>query len=62
MAGRPVSATHEAAASVRVTPPCYAMGQAAGLAAALSVQRNVTPALLDTDLLRSKLAAQGAIV
>lgn len=62
VAGRPVSATHEAAASVRVTPPCYAMGQAAGLAAALAVQRNVTPALLDTDVLRSALAAQGAIV
>jgi hypothetical protein len=43
-------------------PPCYAMGQAAGLAAALCAQRNVPPAALDTDLLRHALAAQGAIV
>ena len=62
VAGRPVSATHEAAASVRVIPPCYAMGQAAGLAAALAAKRNVPPAELDTDLLRRELAAQGAIV
>ena len=62
VAGRPVSATHEAAASVRVIPPCYAMGQAAGLAAALAARGNVGPAALDTDLLRRELAAQGAIV
>jgi len=62
VAGRPVSATHEGAGSVRVMPPCYAMGQAAGLAAAMSARGNVPPAELDTDLLRRALAAQGAIV
>ncbi len=62
VAGRPVSATHEAAASVRIIPPCYAMGQAAGLAAALAARGNVAPVDLDTDLLRRELAAQGAIV
>ncbi|MBM3525129.1 MAG: FAD-dependent oxidoreductase [Alphaproteobacteria bacterium] len=62
VAGRPVSATHEAAASVRVIPPCYAMGQAAGLAAALAARGNVAPADLDTDVLRRELMAQGAIV
>jgi len=62
VAGRPVSATHEAAASVRIIPPCYAMGQAAGLAAALAARGNVAPMDLDIDLLRRELAAQSAIV
>ncbi len=62
VAGRPISATHEAAASARVIPPCYATGQAAGLAAALSVQQDHLVASLDARLLRERLREQGAIV
>lgn len=62
VAGRPISATHDAAASVRVIPPCYATGQAAGLAAALCARGNTAPAALDPDQLRRALADQGAIV
>lgn len=62
VAGRPISADHEGAASARVIPPCYATGQAAGTAAALSIKQGVTPRELDTELLRSTLRKQGAIV
>lgn len=38
VAGRPLSATSDAAGAVRVMPPCMAMGQAAGIAAALCIK------------------------
>jgi hypothetical protein len=62
VAGRPISADHEGAASARVIPPCYATGEAAGTAAALSIKQNVAPRELDVELLRSTLRNQGAIV
>jgi hypothetical protein len=62
VAGRCISATHEGHASTRLTPTCFAMGQAAGLAAALCDARNVRPRDLDFAQLRSTLREQGAIV
>ncbi len=62
VAGRPISATHEAAASVRVIPPCYATGQAAGLAAAMAVASDIAANEIDTDALRKNLGEAGAIV
>jgi hypothetical protein len=62
VAGRPISATHEAAASLRVIPPCYATGQAAGTAAAQSVKTLRQLAHIDTTALREILKKQGAIV
>lgn len=53
--GRCVSATHEAAASVRVTPTVMAMGEAAGIAAAMAAKQGL--ALMDIDI----AALQGAI-
>lgn len=43
VAGRPVSADHVASSSLRVQAPCWAMGQAAGTAAALAVKHGVGP-------------------
>lgn len=43
LAGRNISGTHMAHANFRVMPICINMGQAAGIAAALAVQRNVLP-------------------
>jgi hypothetical protein len=62
VAGRPISATHEAHGSLRVMPPCFAMGQAAGTAAALALETNVSPRKIDVPLLRDSLAQQGALV
>jgi len=62
LAGRCLSATHDAHASVRSMGQCMAMGQAAGTAAALAVAGDVAPRRLDTDALRARLVADGAIV
>jgi hypothetical protein len=54
-AGRCISGTHEAHASYRVTGTCMAMGQAAGLAAAMAARSGVTPGQIDGRQLRAAL-------
>ena len=58
VAGRCVSATHEACAAIRVTPIVMAMGQAAGTAAALSVRLGLPANQLDIEQLRNVLKEQ----
>jgi hypothetical protein len=60
IAGRPISATHEAHSSLRIMPICIAIGQAAGAAAALSVKSEVIPRKLNIQQLQSTLRSQGA--
>lgn len=43
MAGRNISATHVAFTSTRVMATCAAIGQAAGTAAAMCIENNITP-------------------
>ena len=62
VAGRCISATHEAHGSLRVMPPCFATGQAAGTAAALALETETSPRKVDTVLLRGSLTQQGALV
>lgn len=62
VAGRCLSATHEAAGAVRVMPPCFAMGQAAGVASALAVEHAVAPHRVDVPELQQELREQGAIL
>ncbi|MBQ2716159.1 MAG: FAD-dependent oxidoreductase, partial [Clostridia bacterium] len=62
VAGRPISAESQAAGAFRVIPACMAMGQAAGQACAIALDKNCTVGDIDTDLLRSNLRAHGAIV
>ncbi|HEX2185902.1 MAG TPA: FAD-dependent oxidoreductase, partial [Chloroflexota bacterium] len=62
VAGRCLSATHEAAGAVRVMPPCFAMGQAAGVAAALAAEHRTAPRRLDVARVQAGLRAQGAIL
>jgi len=58
-AGRCISGTHEAHASYRVTGTCMAMGQAAGLAAAMAAGRGATPDQIDGRQLRAALEKRG---
>ena len=57
--GRCISATHEGQAATRVMITCMATGEAAGLAAAMSVELDKGPRELDVQDLRSSLQAQG---
>ena len=59
VAGRCISGSHEAHASYRVTGTCMAMGQAAGLAAALAAKEGIPPAELSGSALHEELAARG---
>ena len=59
VAGRCISTTHEALASTRLTPTVMTLGQAAGTAAALSVQRAIPPRRLDAGVLRERLVRDG---
>ena len=60
VAGRCVSASHEALGSVRSTGSCMAVGQAMGTAAALAVQEGVLPRHVNVKKLQSTLTAEGA--
>lgn len=55
IAGRCISATHEAFGCIRPTVQCMITGEAAGTAAALCVRENVNPGKLDIKLLRREL-------
>jgi hypothetical protein len=59
VAGRCISTTHEALASTRLTPTVMTLGQAAGTAAALSMQADVAPRALDPAALRARLIRDG---
>lgn len=62
LAGRCVSATHEAFGCTRGTVQCMITGQAAGAAAALCVRQGLKPRDLDTEQLRNTLAADGVVL
>jgi len=59
--GRAVSVDRVVLGSIRVMSPCMAMGQAAGLAAAMTIDGNLAFRNVDTQALRKKLKADGAI-
>jgi hypothetical protein len=62
VAGRCLSATHDAHASVRSMAQCMAMGEAAGTAAALAAAQDVAPGRLDVDDLRCRLQESGVVL
>jgi hypothetical protein len=62
VAGRCISATHEACAAIRVTPIVMAIGQAAGTAAARSVKAEECANRLNISALREYLRADGAFL
>jgi len=59
VAGRCISGSHEAHASYRVTGTCLGMGQAAGLAAAMTAADGMTLAALAGPTLNAELARRG---
>ena len=59
VAGRSISATHEAMGAIRVMATCMAMGEAAGRAAKMSVRGNRSPADIDVQELRRQQIAHG---
>lgn len=58
VAGRCVSASHEALGAIRVMPCAFALGQAAGAGAALAVQQGVEPRHVNVNKLQETLLAQ----
>lgn len=61
-AGRTISATQAAQASVRVIPISMAIGEAAGCAAAIALDAAIPVPCISVELLRRKLRDSGAIV
>jgi len=60
VAGRHYSATSTAQKMSREIPPCMAMGEAAGVAAAMALDAGVAVRHVDVARLQAKLRAQGA--
>lgn len=59
VAGRCISAEEQAMGLLRLIPICLLTGQAAGVAAALSLKQEVTPGKLDVSWLQKNLEKQG---
>jgi hypothetical protein len=62
VAGRCLSSDQLANSALRVQASCMAMGQAAGVTAALAAQSGTTPLQVPLAKIRSELARHGAIV
>ena len=62
VAGRCLSAIHEAQASVRIMPTCCCLGQAAGTAAAVAFKSDKNAHTVDVKELQNKLIENGAVL
>ncbi len=62
VAGRAISATHEAHASSRVSATCMAIGQSAGVIAALSAMTGKEIDDLDYDTIKTNIVNMGGVV
>lgn len=62
VAGRCISASHDAMAGLRVTPICFSIGEAAGTAAAHAAHAKVEPRSVDIEELKVDLKEHGAII
>jgi hypothetical protein len=62
IAGRCLSASHDAHASVRSMGQCMAMGQAVGTVAALAVRESIAPKDLPIQQIQARLRADGALI
>ena len=62
VAGRCISSTHEAQASYRIMPTCCTLGQAAGSAAAMSLQHDGNVRKVDVKALQERLVKDGMFI
>lgn len=62
VAGRCLSATHDAHASVRIQATCAAMGEAAGCALGMALKEQCNPRELDVKKLQEKLKGYGHVI
>jgi hypothetical protein len=62
VAGRCASMTHDGQSAARVSGACFAMGEAAGTAAALALDGNAMPRDIAVAKLQSQLNDQGAFI
>ena len=62
MAGRCASMTHDGQSAARVSGACFAMGEAAGTAAALALGGDTNPRDIAVDKLQLQLKQQGAFL
>ena len=62
VAGRCAAMTHEGQSAARASGACFAMGQAAGTAAALALAAGTTPADVDVAALQRRLERDGAFL
>src|ERR1700687_3930247 len=62
VAGRCASMTHDGQSAARVSGACFAMGEAAGTAAALALGGNTIPRDIAVDKLQLQLKQQGAFL
>jgi len=62
VSGRCISADYQAMGAMRVIGPCMAIGEAAGIAAAMAAKAEVQPRDVDVQTLRRSLASVGALV
>jgi hypothetical protein len=62
VAGRSFSSDYSANNTANLIPHCIAMGQAAGTAAAMSVQQDISPRKVSYTALQKKLTGQGVVL
>lgn len=62
IAGRCISTSHEAQASIRVSAPAFALGEAAGHAAALALANGLDTRQVPYQRLRQQLLSAGAVL
>lgn len=62
VAGRCISATAQALASTRIMPSCMALGEAAGIAAAMAADKNMKPRAISVAELQNLLRKKGAVL
>lgn len=62
MAGRCISVSHEALGSTRISPVSMSLGQAAGIAAALCVQKKLSPSLAPVKDVQKEILSAGGLI